>query len=839
LQNEKSNYFILNRFSGLWSSLLLVENNKKIKEGKKLELSTSKKNFIELPHSSRFTLKNNLSIPLRLSYLDKNKKNSNKDKLHGGNINYELDLHSNFSFELDNHNMLYILEKDSKKIRKLSIDRYKQYGTTNTENLVFDEYITELKDLQNPTSITAGYRHIYILDGSYLYIYSKITFQKIKIIEFNDRVYLFKITYNEQIIFYSYFDDKTKIYKKQIDQNNKFINQKIEQDHLIINLFKNITIDEEYFTKDNNGIIDNKEQQEGNINDNNNDDEDDNGNRSSYKYKNKNHTDNNYYINNDNTLNNIIDISINNKLKILYVITSINFFVFDFDGNSISIPIAFKKMENEFGKQFIPTSLALDEEENDIYIGNTKEKEDQISFPIKIKFDIKLLNGKRKLYKKPKVDKIAINSTSTKIFLTKIKENDDSLVRIFLINIIRKENENNELDKTIGKDSMSEKSSINDFKYLDLKIIEEKSIYNIQSSVQLVSKSLDSLDEQTRWYKISLDQYISPNTFIEVYYCCSNTKIKSIEGNHWKLGSINSNDTLIIDCIGRYLKIRIKLFSLDENKSPIFSKMIVYFSMPTYLRYLPEIYQEDDESKRFLEKFLSIFQSLFEDTEKKKISFIKNLTVKTIPDGFLPWLSSWLSLSFDEEWYIDNIRTYLERAPDIFKKRGTKEGLAEIVSIYLQNTENKQNDNYNNNFKKQLLSNKKNQNFDNKLNNYFFIIDEEKKDKILLYNLFKIQINKNNQVSNIDTDKDNFIQYCFFVMLNPIYIDEKKENVIKEIIEKEKPAHTLSIVIRLPLHFIVNGATFLGINSVIKNRDSFMLGTSILSIDTMIGTEEN
>jgi phage tail-like protein len=801
-----------------------VENGKNLNEGKKIEFSTTTKDFIELTHSSLFALKNNLSIPLRLSYLDKNQNKNNKDILFKDNITYELDLHSNFSFELDKHNMLYILEKDSKKIRKLSIDRYKQYETTNTENLVFDEYITDLKDLENPSSITAGKHNIYILDGSYLYIYSKTNFKKIKIVEFNDRIHLFKITDDEQIIFYSYYDDKTKIYKKRLDPDNKFFNQSIEEDYQIINLFKNIIIDEEYFATENNDISDKTEE-----------DEYDNDNGNSNQNTNKKYTDNNYYINNDNVLNNIIDIAINNTLKILYVITSINFFVFDFNGKLIvTPPITFTKMDNEFGKHFNPTSLAVDEEENDIFIGNNKEKENQISFPIKIKFDIKSIMGKRKHYKKPKIDKITINSPSTKIFLTKIKENDISLVRIFLINILRKKNENNELNIMIGKEDESEKSSMDNSKYLNLKIVEEKSIYNIQSSVNLISKSLDSLDEQTRWHKISLDQYIPPNTFIEVYYCCSNTKIKSTEDNNfWKLGSINNNNILIIDSIGRYLKIRIKLFSLDENKSPIFNKMIVYFSMSTYLQYLPEIYQEDDQSKKFLEKFLCIFQTLFEDTENKKISFIKNLNVKTIPNGFLPWLSSWLSLSFSEDWSLDNIRIFLERAPDIFKNRGTKEGLAEILSIYLQNTTEN-----NNSIKKQILRNKEKESFDNKINKYFFIVEAEN-DKILLYNLLNIQIKKNEQRGNVDIHKDIFMQYCFFVILNPIYIDENKAKVIKEIIEKEKPAHTIGIVIRLPLHFMLNIGTFLGINSVVKHRDKLTVGKSILGIDTVVVADEN
>ena len=113
--------------------------------------------------------------------------------------------------------------------------------------------------------------------------------------------------------------------------------------------------------------------------------------------------------------------------------------------------------------------------------------------------------------------------------------------------------------------------------------------------------------------------------------------------------------------------------------------MIVYFSVPTYLRFLPEIYQEDEQSKIFLERFLCIFQTLLEETENKIYSFIKYLDVRATPKEFLPWLSSWLSLTFNEGWSSDSVRSFLERAPEIFRKRGTREGLEEILSIYLLN----------------------------------------------------------------------------------------------------------------------------------------------------------
>ena len=337
-----------------------------------------------------------------------------------------------------------------------------------------------------------------------------------------------------------------------------------------------------------------------------------------------------------------------------------------------------------------------------------------------------------------------------------------------------------------------------------------------------------------------IDQDIPPNTVIKLSYLCSNYEWS--KGEKWTTGTVNSKNNLILDCVGRYLKLKVELSSLDRQKSPRFNKMIVYFSVPTYMRYLPEIYQENEQSKIFLERFLSIFQTLFEETENKIYSFTKNLDVRTTPEEFLPWLSSWLSLSFSEGWSSDNIRSFLEKAPEIFKKRGTREGLEEALSIYLQNTirdnldlegqsrPHLQQDTDENNMRD--TSSIMGKDFSKRLDkgkNYFFILDGKDELSELSNKLNNPTIK--DLVENISPD---VLPYCFYVFLNPLLIDRIKAEAIERIIENEKPAHTVGIVRFLQVGSFQGSGSYLDSDTVTRDRNKFVLGKSYMSINTVL-----
>ena len=356
MENELPNYFVLNKYSELWE----------------VDTFFGDKDFVSLTPSSSFSLKNTIDIPLRLS-VDNNSTRADSASIYSDSL---------FSLDLDRHNMLYILEKDTKKIRRLSVDRYEQYGTTNTDKLIFDEYITACKGLEEPQSLEVTDRHIYVLDNSILHVLSKVDSNLIKSLKFRDRINLFKLTEDEDILFYSYSNDKSVIYKKNLvwDYEPSEEQRDSDQDIRMTGISKS----------------------------------------SDYHY-----TDNE-------VSENVIDIAINNKLEILYILTHESLYSYYYGGESrqFAYPI---RLGDNVGDEFSPTSLAIDEESNDIFIGNTTEG-NATAFPRKLTFSKD--TGQKT---EGKLEKIEVESQSQKIFLSKAVT---SYRRLLIFNFVPKRDRN-------------------------------------------------------------------------------------------------------------------------------------------------------------------------------------------------------------------------------------------------------------------------------------------------------------------------------------------------------------------------------------------------------------
>ncbi len=58
------------------------------------------------------------------------------------------------------------------------------------------------------------------------------------------------------------------------------------------------------------------------------------------------------------------------------------------------------------------------------------------------------------------------------------------------------------------------------------------------------------------------------------------------------------------------------------------------------------------------------------------------LNPRTTPAGFLPWLANWFSISFDSTWSEAQRRLLLSEAHEIFARRGTRWALARVLEIY-------------------------------------------------------------------------------------------------------------------------------------------------------------
>jgi phage tail-like protein len=98
----------------------------------------------------------------------------------------------------------------------------------------------------------------------------------------------------------------------------------------------------------------------------------------------------------------------------------------------------------------------------------------------------------------------------------------------------------------------------------------------------------------------------------------------------------------------------------------------------SYLQYLPGLYREHE----FIGRFLCIFEDILQPIE----GIVDNLPFYfdpgTAPESFLPWLASWIGLVLDERWPEDSRRQLIESAVELYRWRGTKHGLIKFLEVY-------------------------------------------------------------------------------------------------------------------------------------------------------------
>lgn len=100
------------------------------------------------------------------------------------------------------------------------------------------------------------------------------------------------------------------------------------------------------------------------------------------------------------------------------------------------------------------------------------------------------------------------------------------------------------------------------------------------------------------------------------------------------------------------------------------------------LEALPAIYQEDGFAARLTEAFDEILAPIALTIDNMPAYFDPALT----PDDFLEWLGGWVGVLLDETWPVDRRRALVAQAADLFRRRGTKAGIADHISILTEGT---------------------------------------------------------------------------------------------------------------------------------------------------------
>lgn len=109
------------------------------------------------------------------------------------------------------------------------------------------------------------------------------------------------------------------------------------------------------------------------------------------------------------------------------------------------------------------------------------------------------------------------------------------------------------------------------------------------------------------------------------------------------------------------------------------------------LNYLPAIYTQPTEragrygpyeDNPFFERFLRGFEDAMAPTGEMLSGIADYFDADTAPAEFLPWLGTWVALALDENWPGLKRRLLIKEAIELYRWRGTRHGLMRYLEIY-------------------------------------------------------------------------------------------------------------------------------------------------------------
>lgn len=204
----------------------------------------------------------------------------------------------------------------------------------------------------------------------------------------------------------------------------------------------------------------------------------------------------------------------------------------------------------------------------------------------------------------------------------------------------------------------------------------------------LITGPLDSAIERCQWHRARVEAAVPAGGSIEIESFTADTApdpTPTEDGfDAWTscvLAGEENPDCLIQSGPGRYLWLRISLRS-NGQQAPAIRRIRITYPRSSYLEYLPAVYQEDEESRQFLERFLAIFKSGFDDFDERIDRLHEIVDPYLTPARYLLWLAAWVALPRDPHWPEPHLREQIASAAMRYRRRGTPDGLVEAIRAY-------------------------------------------------------------------------------------------------------------------------------------------------------------
>ncbi|HSF43583.1 MAG TPA: phage tail protein [Thermoanaerobaculia bacterium] len=229
-----------------------------------------------------------------------------------------------------------------------------------------------------------------------------------------------------------------------------------------------------------------------------------------------------------------------------------------------------------------------------------------------------------------------------------------------------------------------------------LSVLEPAVAFETEGSYR--SQALDSRLYRCPWHRVVLAGRVERGTRIRVETFTSEAEksdeeIELLTEDRWQLAAVHAGveagewDCLVQSPPGRYLWLRLT-FEGDGAATPVLGHVRVEYPRSSSLERLPAVYQEDAESRAFLDRWLSIFDTLSAEVAGTLDDLPRLFDPEAAPAGedggqdFLTWLAGWMGLALDRHLPLERRRRLLAEAHRLYRLRGTLEGLKLHLELY-------------------------------------------------------------------------------------------------------------------------------------------------------------
>ena len=198
----------------------------------------------------------------------------------------------------------------------------------------------------------------------------------------------------------------------------------------------------------------------------------------------------------------------------------------------------------------------------------------------------------------------------------------------------------------------------------------------------------------TPWYRLQVDADSLPDgTHVQLFTFTADDSDAPYDPTidnpfvhpGWKAAPRDCLDVLILSPPAHRLWIG-GLLRSDGQASPRLHQMRVVYGRETYVSFLPAIYRKNGSQRDFLERFLSLHESVLGGLETAITDLPRLFDPSAAPNGEFPswlsWLSGWLAFGLSEAWNEAETRQYLAGVFELYGQRGTVEGLRRYLKLY-------------------------------------------------------------------------------------------------------------------------------------------------------------